>query len=267
MLYLRIMSALLGIPIMLGAVFLGGPWYALLMLVVVNLGIFEYSTILQASGYRVPLITSFAGVTLFLAVVYFQLFDLIYPLVMILFTALFVISLFNMDRKSIHDAAISFWGIIYLGGLSGYLILIRMMPEGALYTYMLLAGVWLHDSVAYFIGSKWGLHKFSPSISPKKSVEGSVAGILAAVLLFFSAVILMPDIMPFSPGAGILFGLGIAVFAQLGDLLESALKRQLAVKDSGKLIPGHGGILDRFDSMLLCAPFVYYFFTLLNISL
>ncbi len=267
MLYLRVLSALLGIPIMLGAVFLGGPWYALLLLIVVNLGIFEYCTMLRSSGYRVPLIASFAGVTLFLAVIYFELYDFIYPLVMVLFTALFVISLFNTERNSITGAAISFWGIVYLGGLSGYLLSLRMMPEGALYTYMLLAGVWLHDSVAYFIGTKWGLHKFSPSISPKKSVEGSVAGIMAAALLFFSAVILLPDIMPFSPGIGLLFGLGIAVFAQLGDLLESALKRQLEVKDSGSLIPGHGGILDRFDSLLLTAPFVYYFFVILNMSL
>ena len=252
---------------MLGAAYFGGPWYALFVLILVNIGIFEYSNMLGAAGYRVPLILSFAGVSLFLAVIFFELYDLVFPLIMFIFIALFIIALFYMERKSIVEAAISFWGIIYLGGLGSYLLLIRTLPDGALYTYMLFCGVWLHDSVAYFIGIKWGAHKLSPALSPNKSVEGSLAGLVVTALFFFSAAILLPELVPFSPLVGIIFGLGLAVFAQLGDLLESALKRQLELKDSGSLIPGHGGILDRFDSMLLCAPFVYYFFVLLNLNI
>lgn len=253
-----------GIPLMLGAAYLGGPWYAIFVLVLINIGIFEYSTMLGAGGYRVPLILSFAGVSLILATAYFKLDTLVFPLVMLIFIALFIIALFYMERQSILEAAISFWGIVYLGGLGSYLVLLRLLPEGALYTYLLFAGVWLHDSAAYFIGMKWGLNKFAPAISPKKSLEGSLAGLVATALFFFSLVILLPGLMPFGPLAGLVFGLGIAVFSQIGDLLESALKRQLELKDSGTLIPGHGGVLDRFDSMLLAAPFVYYFFILLT---
>jgi phosphatidate cytidylyltransferase len=96
-------------------------------------------------------------------------------------------------------------------------------------------------------------------------MEGSLAGILGTVSIFFSASILIPGIIPLNPGQAVILGLGISVFAQLGDLLESALKRQLKVKDSGGIIPGHGGILDRFDSLFLTAPFVYCFFLLINV--
>jgi len=142
------------------------------------------------------------------------------------------------------------------------MILLRVHPQGLLYTYILLIGVWVHDTLAYFVGSKWGLNKLAPEISPNKSVEGSIAGILGTVILFLSFSILYPDLMPIGPFLSILLGLGLSVFSQLGDLMESSMKRQLKVKDSGSLIPGHGGILDRFDSLMLATPFVYYFILL-----
>ncbi|MDW7730286.1 MAG: phosphatidate cytidylyltransferase [Bacillota bacterium] len=265
MLYLRLLSALIGIPIIIGAVYLGGPWYAVLLLIVANLGMFEYSSMLRARGYRIPLTIGFLGVSLMLTVIYIEQTNFFFPLIMLIFLILFVNALFSMNRSSIAESAVSFWGIIYLGGFCGYMLMLRMVPDGALFTYILLLGVWIHDTAAYFIGKKWGMRKFAPLISPNKSVEGSIAGILTTVVIFFSAVILIPEVMPVNPGQSIVLGLGISVFAQVGDLLESALKRQLEVKDSGSIIPGHGGILDRFDSLLLTAPFVYYFFILIRI--
>lgn len=264
MLYLRVLSALIGIPIVIGAVYMGGPWYAILLMLVANLGIFEYLSMLKARDYKAPLAIGFIGVSLFLVAIYLDLSDFIYPIIMLIFSILFTYSLFGMGRQSIAESAVLLWGIIYLGGLSGYMLTLRMMPEGAVYTYMLLIGVWIHDTAAYFIGRRWGIHKFAPSISPNKSVEGSVAGVLSTVIIAFSIAILAPGFLPVNPGQAIIFGLGIAVFSQLGDLLESAMKRQLEVKDSGSIIPGHGGILDRFDSLLFTAPFVYYFFLLVN---
>lgn len=265
MLYLRVLSALVGIPIIIGSVYLGGPWYAVLLLIIVNLGIYEFSSMLKARGYKIPLAIGFLGVSLLLTVIYIEQINLIYPLVMLIFLVLFINVLFRMERTSVAESAVSFWGIIYLGGFCGYMLLLRMMPDGALYTYMLLIGVWIHDSAAYFIGKKWGVRKFAPLISPNKSAEGSVAGIITTLVIFFSVAILFPEILPVNPWQSVFLGLGISVFAQLGDLLESALKRQLEVKDSGSIIPGHGGILDRFDSLLLTAPFVYYFFVLINL--
>jgi len=259
MLYLRVISAVVGIPIVIGSVYYGGHWYALFLLLVVNLGVFEYNHLLRNNGYNAYAFFGFSGVSLFLAALYFERIDLIYPLIMVIFFFLFTAVLFNMNKMSLADSAISLWGIIYIGGMGGYLLLLRMLPEGAVYTYILLAGVWTHDTFAYFIGIKWGMHKFAPGISPNKSVEGSIAGIIGTIAIFFSVAILFPGLIPVNPGPAIILALGISVFAQLGDLFESALKRQLQVKDSGNIIPGHGGILDRFDSLLLSAPLVYYF--------
>jgi phosphatidate cytidylyltransferase len=262
MLYLRILSAIFGIPIVLGAVYLGGYWYALFLALVANVGAYEYNQLLKKRGYRIPAVITFIGVTLFIAAIYFEHQALIYPLLMLLFLMLFISTLFKMDRLSVVESAVSLWGIIYIGGMFGFILLLRMQPDGAIYTYILLIGVWIHDSLAYFVGVKWGLRKFAPQISPNKSLEGSMAGLFGTAAIFFSVAILLPELLPINPGAAIVLAVGLSVFAQLGDLLESALKRQLQVKDSGGLIPGHGGVLDRFDSLMLAAPFVYYFFIL-----
>ena len=137
--------------------------------------------------------------------------------------------------------------------------MISVFPAGMLFLIVLLVGVWANDSFAYFIGIKWGRHKLAPSVSPNKSIEGAVAGIGGTMLLGAAAALFLPRLLPLGLVQVLLLAAGIAVFAQLGDLMESALKRQFKVKDSGHLIPGHGGIMDRIDSVIVAAPFVYYF--------
>ena len=262
MLRLRVLSALIGIPIILGAVYLGGPWYALLLLLVVNLGIYEFTRMLRAKGYRLPSFLGYLGVTAIILMIFLEQLLLIFPVVMLVFVILFVAVLIHFDKIDFWESALIFWGIIYLGGLCGFMLLLRQLTEGALYTYLLLFGVWLNDSFAYFIGLKWGRRRLAPGISPKKSVEGALAGIAGTVLVALLVAALAPRWLPMPPAKAALLAVGIAIFAQIGDLLESAMKRQFQVKDSGQLIPGHGGIMDRFDSLMLAAPFVYYFFIL-----
>lgn len=265
MFYLRVISALIGIPIVIGAVYLGGIWYTLLLMIAVNLGIFEYYRMFKSQGFYLPISFGFVGVTLLIWIFYLEQQQFLYAALMILLVLLSLHALFYMGRFSISESALLLWGIIYLGVLAGYMVSLRMLPEGTFYTYILLFSVWIHDTLAYFIGIKWGVRKFAPLISPNKSVEGSLAGVLGLTTILFSMTILWPDYLPINPLQAAILGLGIAIFAQLGDLLESALKRQLKVKDSGGLIPGHGGILDRMDSLLLSAPFVYYFFIFINL--
>jgi len=264
MLYLRIISAIIGIPIVLASVYFGGYWYVVFLMLLVNLGLFEYNTIIKSNNYNAPVVISHLSASLLIAVIFFEQMALVYPLLMLTLLILFATALFNMEKVSVVDAALSLWGVVYLGGLIGYLMLLRMLPDGVTYTYILLVGVWVHDTAAYFIGVKWGIRKFAAQISPKKSVEGSLAGIGAVIILFFSVTILFPGFLPVNTMQAVFLALGITVFAQLGDLLESAMKRQMEVKDSSGIIPGHGGILDRFDSLMLAAPFVYYFFLLIN---
>ena len=261
MLKLRIISAIIGIPLILGAVYLGGPWYALLVGLLSLLGVHEYLNMNRTGGYNLPATGLYLGVSLIVGTALTGRLDLIYPVLTAVFITLNLGLLAGYKKGSFLESALSLWGIIYLGGLGGYLILIRLLPRGIAATGILLLNVWGYDICAYFAGIKWGSHKLAPLISPQKSVEGALAGSLAAVILSVAAALLFPlQLAPLKAGSAAVFALGVSLFSQLGDLLESALKRQTAVKDSGNLIPGHGGVLDRFDSLWLAAPFAFYFF-------
>lgn len=260
MLRLRVLSALVGIPIILGAVYLGGAWYALFLLLVANLGIYEYTRLIRSRGFGLPAWPGYFGASSIIVLLFLQQQVLLFHMFMLIMVLLFTAVLVYFEKINFWESAVIFWGIIYLGGLLGFMLLLRMLPQGAVYTYMLLIGVWLNDTFAYFVGIKWGRHKLAPRISPQKSVEGSLAGISGTVLIALLAAWFLPGVIPLPVWKAVLFGFGTAVFAQLGDLMESALKRQFQVKDTGQLIPGHGGIMDRFDSLMLAAPFVYAFF-------
>ncbi len=266
MLHLRVLSAIVGIPLILGLVYLGDFYYAFFVLLLVNLGMYEYTAMLKSRGYHLPDFVGYAGVSLFIAAICWAPFvqqEPIYPVVITVIIALSLLVLIFFEKTDFIESALIFWGIIYLGGLCGCLILLRRLPEGMIFTYLLFAGIWLNDTLAYFIGSKWGRRRLAPSISPQKSLEGSLAGISGTVLLICLAVSTLAERIGLTPWEGLLLGLVIAVFGQLGDLVESAMKRKFEIKDAGKLIPGHGGVLDRFDSLLFAAPVVYYFVQLL----
>jgi phosphatidate cytidylyltransferase len=260
MLRLRVLSGLVAIPVVLGAVYLGGLWFTLFLLLILNLGMREYAALLKSAGANLPPHLGYLGVSAIPVLIYYRAFPWIYPLIILLFLALFTATLTCFKRVRFWESALLLWGIIYLGGLGGFLLLIRQLsPAGALYTVVLLVGVWSNDSFAYFIGIKWGRHKLAPLISPNKSIEGAVAGVTGTMLLGAAAALFLPGLFPLGLAPAVLLAAGIAVFAQLGDLMESALKRQFKVKDSGNVIPGHGGIMDRIDSVIAAAPFVYYF--------
>lgn len=261
MLKYRVVSAVLGIPLILGAVYAGGVWYALLVWLLAILGLREYFSIYKLDGYNPAVISAYLGVSVLLGIAFSGRIELIYPAVILIFIALGIGLLAGSQKGAMLESALTLWGIIYLGGLGGHLILIRFLPRGITATGMLFLNVWIYDICAYFAGIEWGRHKLAPKISPQKSIEGALAGALAATAFSTAAAARFPHLLaPLSPWLGALLGLGVALFSQLGDLLESALKRQGSVKDSGGLIPGHGGILDRFDSLWLAAPFAYYFF-------
>ena len=151
----------------------------------------------------------------------------------------------------------TFLGVFYTSWLPSHFILLYNLPQGKEYIFFVLLVIWVGDTAAYYVGSKWGRHKLAPQTSPSKTIEGAVAnligGILGAFLArewFLSSWGLMNTLL-----VGILLnGLG-----QLGDLSESLLKRGCGVKDSGSLLPGHGGVLDRLDSLIFSVPALYYY--------
>ncbi|MFH1279684.1 MAG: phosphatidate cytidylyltransferase [Candidatus Eisenbacteria bacterium] len=155
--------------------------------------------------------------------------------------------------------------LVYAAGLPGFLVLLRELPrtalssygygEGASFVYLLFLTAWGCDTGAYTVGRLFGRRKLAPSISPKKTVEGAVGGLLFAVAGAVAARAFLVEGLSLADAA--FLGVGAGVLGQAGDLVESALKREADVKDSARLIPGHGGVLDRFDSLFLAAPFVY----------
>lgn len=156
------------------------------------------------------------------------------------------------------DTAITVFGVVYVGFTLTHLVLMRELDSGTELVLATLISVWVNDSLAYAIGSPFGRHKFAPRISPKKSVEGLLAGTIGTMAVWVG----LGTIARVQTGLPVWWlaatGLAVSAAAVLGDLAESRLKREAGVKDSGTLLPGHGGFLDRFDSMILVSVVAFY---------
>lgn len=188
-----------------------------------------------------------------------QAFMLLSSLSAVLMFLLFTVSLFSHGKLPIEQAGMAFIALIYI--LWGFclMVLLRRINNGA-YLYLLpFLGAWVSDSFAYFTGRLLGRHKLIPDVSPKKTVEGAIGGIvfaMAGFALYGWIVSLFADVSPYYP-ALILLGLPVSLVSIVGDLFMSLVKRRYDVKDYGRLFPGHGGVLDRFDSVLATATVLY----------
>ncbi len=162
---------------------------------------------------------------------------------------------FDKDH-SILNGPVTSLAAIYIAYFMSYLVLTERLPGGRKLVWFCIICSWGADTFAYFIGIFFGQHKMAPVLSPKKTWEGSIGGIAGSVLLslIFSLILLRGSV-----GVCVLLGALGAIVSEIGDLVASAFKRKLGIKDWSDLIPGHGGLLDRFDSVLFTAPFVYYF--------
>jgi phosphatidate cytidylyltransferase len=157
----------------------------------------------------------------------------------------------------LQDTAIVLFGILYVGITLSTLVATRAMPGGELLILFVLLVTWAADTGAYYAGTMWGRHLLAPAISPKKSYEGLIGGaVLALGVSLLAQIWLLPQ---WSVLDAIALGLLLTATGLLGDLCESAIKRSVGVKDSGNLLPGHGGMLDRIDSLLFTAPTFYYY--------
>ncbi len=180
--------------------------------------------------------------------------------------------LLHVEREDhLADWALTFAGACYIGWLSSYFILLRSIqtplhagwlsflpiPSGFAWVCVILAIPWCQDGAAYLVGRKIGHHRIAPLISPKKSWEGTIAGMLTAIGI---ALVLVPLFgLPIGYGEAVLLGVVGGIVGFFGDLVESLIKRRIGLKDMSNLVPGHGGILDRIDSILFAAPVLYYF--------
>jgi phosphatidate cytidylyltransferase len=176
--------------------------------------------------------------------------------IILLVLAVFFMAVSQDISSIISQMGIALFGILFIGYLLAYVSLIRNMPNGRAWVLFLIITVWAGDIFALFSGSFLGRHKLYPKISPKKTFEGLGGGIAGSILVALAfSWLFIPGLRK---GACVLLAIGLGILGQLGDFTESMLKRSAQVKDSGTLIPGHGGMLDRLDSFFFSAPFLYY---------
>ena len=154
------------------------------------------------------------------------------------------------------------FGMLYIGYTLGHFLLLRTQQDGALLVLFVLLVTWTGDAAAYYVGKTWGSRPLAPRLSPNKTVEGFLGGLVVAPLIAWLAHLWVLPVL--TPIDCLILGILFTALGLLGDLSESALKRQAGVKDSGTLIPGHGGLLDRVDSLLLNAPVFYYYMTFMH---
>jgi phosphatidate cytidylyltransferase len=160
-------------------------------------------------------------------------------------------------KSGLLDTAVIAFGIFYVAWLLGHLILIRQFADGSFLIFFLFLVTWANDTAAYYVGTFLGRHQMAPRISPKKTWEGAVGGLLGSVAAAFACRAWFLDSLSAADAAAL--GLLAGIAAPLGDLCESMLKRSAGVKDSGGIIPGHGGLLDRVDSLIFTTPVLYYY--------
>lgn len=262
----RVITTLIGIPLLIFIIQFAPDYVAIgLIFVCMLLALHEYFSMAVTQKQLPLLFTGYVLATAVVACFYFSALFSIFWLpaapMLILIVALFS----RGELKERWDAAVfTLFGVWYVGGLMGYLVGIRRIDHGgkmgADLLMLLLVIIWANDIFAYLVGRTLGRHKLAPVISPKKTVEGAIGGLLFGVLASYASHwIFIPQI---TAKDAVLMALLIGVLGQIGDLCESIVKRTANVKDSGGIVPGHGGMLDRVDSLLFGAPAMYYYFYL-----
>jgi phosphatidate cytidylyltransferase len=251
----RIVVALVLLPLVLGVVWLGGWWLFAIAVVGGLIALHELYT--MGRGLRPIVIGGYVGLVLtLLGAESGEVSWLVGGMFATLLVA-FVVYGFSDARPSATAAiSLTLLGVVWVGGGLGCLMLLRAIPEnGRLVIFTVLLTVFADDTAAYFVGRTIGRHKMAPKISPGKSWEGFVGGTIAAMAVAFFA---MYDQGYLTNLEAVALGAAVALSSTLGDLFESAIKRDLGVKDSGRLLAGHGGVLDRIDSILWAGPAAFY---------
>lgn len=280
----RIISALVIIVIGMACIIAGGYVTAALILFVAAVGLHEFYKAFEQKGYKPVYVVGYLYVVMLIVQIvsksdtmtslYFADVEAIahinwFPLIQLLIIlSLLTICVFKHDKHNVADNAITLFGGYYVVYLSSFFLSVRQLDggKGGLYLFILvILGCIAADTFAYFIGCNFGKHKLIPAVSPKKSVEGSVAAFVGAALALTIYGFIMIQTGAFTEMKLLhypILGLIIGGLAQIGDLTASAAKRYTGVKDFGKLIPGHGGILDRVDSYIFVFPIAYYYLAL-----
>ena len=271
----RIITGIVGIALAAFVIQTGGWVFAAAVLLLSLTGWHEFARAFAHNGQPASYFTGMLALIFMLGCAWMGSSDEFMAVATLTMLLVFAEAVLFHGRFSVESACISAAGIFYVGFAFSHLLLLRFWQDsqmlsspvgdlsyGCALIWIMFLGTWSSDTFAYFTGSLLGSHKLCPNISPNKTIEGFVGGIIGTMLSVTGLGMLFS--FPLLPMVAL--GFCIALVATLGDLVESVMKRATGIKDSGSLIPGHGGVLDRFDSVMFTVPFVYYFVQIAKIA-
>lgn len=262
----RLLSGIVLVAALIAVFVFGDPYMTIVFGLLSLIADFE---LMRVFGFEKKLI----GILTYLAVITYYVMiatnttSYFFPYLVITLILMLVIYVVQYPKLRIEAISECFFSVVYAGFLMSHIVICRNLPNGAWLVWLVVFGSWGADTCAYCVGKLIGKHHFS-ELSPKKTMEGCIGGVIGAGLLAFIYAFFVPDMTWFSISPLVVFPIVTmvsAVVSIFGDLAASAIKRNFDVKDYGKIIPGHGGVLDRFDSVIFVAPFVYYLLLLSSI--
>lgn len=267
----RTLVGVVAIPIVITAIFVGKTFFLILVDLILSVALWELYGMLEKKGYKPSKVLGLCAVIAISWDCYIHNGSWLIEILFIFTILTLIVELFRKSVQPVINAALTFLGVVYLSLLSSF-ILIREMPirsgmpysmGGWIVTWIFVT-IWSCDSFAYIWGAKYGRHRLFPSISPKKTWEGAVGGYLMGLCV--AVGFKLAFLKYFSLSDAFVFGSIVGVLGQLSDLTESLMKRDAGVKDSSRILPGHGGFLDRFDSPLFIGPSLYLYLLFTHFS-
>ena len=261
----RTISSVFLVLIALATILPGGMVLALTLYIISNIAFVELTKacgIHQGEKYNSLEITGLIAIAAYYLLIYFAETHTYFMItVILLLMALMFVYVFSYPKYTANQVMTTYFCLIYAPVMLSFIFLTRQLSYGVYLVWMIFISSWISDTCAYLVGVMIGKHKLAPQLSPKKSIEGSIGGIVgSAIVGFLFGYFLLDKAMGGYMFGAALFVIGAigSVISQVGDLAASAIKRNHGIKDYGHLIPGHGGIMDRFDSVIFTAPMVYF---------
>ncbi len=256
MLKYRLLTSLIGVPFVIYVAYKGGWIFFLSILTIVIIATYEFFKIAKNRGIIFSLPFSILLNIIILFLIFNNKFEYIIPMLLffIVFSSAYKALFQNDIERLLEKVSFEVFSSLYIAVPLSYFILIRSLPDGGRLLILLLAMAWLNDSFAYFIGKKWGKIKINTHISPNKTREGAIGGFVGGTI----SALIFGYFFQFNLVSVFFLSIIVISISQIGDLVESAFKREVGIKDAGTIIPGHGGILDRFDGLIYATPLFYY---------